>query len=113
MSQITRITLVRHGETEWNISGRWQGHLDAPLTVHGQAQAKALGERFKEKTFDACYTSDLGRAVRTSDLVGGPSSLHLQLMEKLKPKLWGNASKEEPSMPVTRVTWVEPSTLQN
>jgi hypothetical protein len=34
-------------------------------------------------------------------------------MEKLKPKLWENASKEEPSMPVIRVTWVEPSTLPN
>jgi len=86
MSQITRITLVRHGETEWNLSGRWQGHLDAPLTAHGEAQAKALGERFKGGTFDACYTSDLGRAVHTSELIGGPSSLHFETNERLRER---------------------------
>ena len=46
-------TLVSHGETEWNLSGRWQGHADAPLTDRGEVQAKALGERFREETFDA------------------------------------------------------------
>ena len=86
MSHITRITLVRHGETEWNVSGRWQGHLDAPLTPHGEAQAKALGERLKGGTFDACYTSDLGRAVHTSRLIGAPSALHFETDERLRER---------------------------
>ena len=86
MTQITRISLVRHGETEWNVSGRWQGHADAPLTNHGQAQARALGERFADETFDACYTSDLGRAIHTSRLIGAPSALHFETDERLRER---------------------------
>ena len=82
MSEIIRITLVRHGETEWNVSGRWQGHADAPLTAHGEAQAKALGERLADEKFDSCYTSDLGRAVRTSRLIGASSALHFETDER-------------------------------
>lgn len=86
MSEVTRITLVRHGETEWNVSGRWQGHADAPLTAHGEAQAKALGERFRKAKFDSCYTSDLGRAVHTSRLIGAPSALHFETDERLRER---------------------------
>jgi probable phosphoglycerate mutase len=86
MSQVTRITLVRHGETEWNVSGRWQGHADAPLTIHGQTQARALGERFRDATFDACYTSDLGRAVHTSKLIADPSAMDFEIDERLRER---------------------------
>lgn len=86
MSEFTRITLVRHGETEWNVSGRWQGHADAPLTAHGEAQAKALGERFRKAKFDSCYTSDLGRAVHTSRLIGAPSALYFETDERLRER---------------------------
>ena len=41
----TQIIIVRHGQTEWNIKGIRQGHLDSPLTARGMAQAKALGQR--------------------------------------------------------------------
>ncbi|MBT7741738.1 MAG: histidine phosphatase family protein, partial [Opitutae bacterium] len=86
MSHITRITLVRHGETEWNVSGRWQGHADAPLTPHGEAQAKALGERLTNAKFHTCYTSDLGRTVHTSRLIGAPSALHFETDERLRER---------------------------
>ena len=86
MSQVTRITLVRHGETEWNVSGRWQGHADAPLTIHGQTQARDLGERFRGITFDACYTSDLGRAVHTSKLIADPSAMDFEIDERLRER---------------------------
>ena len=86
MDSKTTICVVRHGETEWNLSGRWQGHADAPLTARGEAQARALGERFKEQSFDACYSSDLGRAVRTSELILGPSVQSFETDERLRER---------------------------
>jgi hypothetical protein len=41
------ILLIRHGETEWNSLGKWQGQLDSPLTTQGISQAAALGHRLK------------------------------------------------------------------
>jgi len=65
----TQLLVVRHGETTWNIQGRLQGHLDSDLTETGIAQAHALGERLREESFSALYSSDLGRAYRTAEIV--------------------------------------------
>lgn len=62
----TRIIIVRHGQTEWNVRGIRQGHLDSPLTERGLAQAKALAERLKRERFSYLYSSDLGRSVQTA-----------------------------------------------
>ncbi len=86
MASKTTIYLVRHGETEWNLSGRWQGHADSPLTERGETQARALGERFKLQRFDGCFVSDLGRAVRTADLVLGPSRINYETDERLRER---------------------------
>jgi 2,3-bisphosphoglycerate-dependent phosphoglycerate mutase len=62
----TVLTLVRHGETEWNAAGRIQGHLDIPLNDTGLAQATAIGERLGGEAFDAILSSDLERALQTA-----------------------------------------------
>jgi probable phosphoglycerate mutase len=62
----THLIIVRHGETEWNIAGIRQGHLDSKLTEKGVAQAKALGQRLGRERFSALYSSDLGRAIQTA-----------------------------------------------
>lgn len=62
----TVLTLVRHGETEWNAAGRIQGHLDIPLSATGQAQAAAIGRRLGGEIFDAVLSSDLERALQTA-----------------------------------------------
>lgn len=66
------ILLVRHGQTEWNLAGRYQGWGDSPLTPLGIAQAKAIGCRLRElheiHTFDI-VASPLGRARRTAELI--------------------------------------------
>jgi probable phosphoglycerate mutase len=62
----TQLIIVRHGETEWNIAGIRQGHLDSKLTEKGVAQAKALGQRLGRERFSALYSSDLGRAIQTA-----------------------------------------------
>lgn len=60
----TRVVLVRHGETEANISGRWQGHQDSALTEDGERQAKLLGAA--PPSMDVVYSSPTGRAQRTA-----------------------------------------------
>jgi 2,3-bisphosphoglycerate-dependent phosphoglycerate mutase len=62
----TQLIIVRHGQTEWNIKGIRQGHLDSALTSKGMAQAKALAQRLGRESFSALYSSDLGRAVQTA-----------------------------------------------
>ena len=86
MYKNTSITLIRHGETEWNLSGRWQGHADSPLSARGVEQAKALGERLIKEKFDFFYSSDLQRALHTSELVGGPSGMIAEPFSKLRER---------------------------
>src|SRR5690349_7599240 len=60
---------VRHGETEWNVEGREIGQLDSALTLRGVQQAEALAQRLSELRIDALYSSDLGRAMRTAEII--------------------------------------------
>lgn len=64
-----RLILVRHGESEWNRIGRYQGQQDAPLSELGLRQAEALAERLKRERLAAIYTSPLQRARRTAEAI--------------------------------------------
>jgi probable phosphoglycerate mutase len=66
----TQIIVLRHGETAWNVEGRYQGHLDSPLTAAGLAQGEAMAQRLAHIPFSALYSSDLGRARQTAELIG-------------------------------------------
>ena len=59
---MTTILLARHGETDWNLERRVQGHSDRPLNESGRAQALALADRLSTESLDAVYSSDLARA---------------------------------------------------
>lgn len=61
-----RILLARHGETAFNVEGRWQGQSDSPLTERGQAQATELAHALTDEQVAAVYSSDLGRAADTA-----------------------------------------------
>src|ERR1700733_3538373 len=64
------VYLVRHGETEWSLSGQHTGRTDLPLTEEGERKARGLRERLKGVTFDRVFTSPLQRAARTCELAG-------------------------------------------
>lgn len=61
-----RLIIVRHGESEWNKIGRYQGQEDAPLSDLGRQQADALAQRLKREKLDAIFASPLQRAANTA-----------------------------------------------
>ncbi len=67
---ITTVLLIRHGQTDWNKIGRWQGHTDIPLNDSGHQQARLLAHRLATWPISVIYTSDLKRAVQTADPLG-------------------------------------------
>lgn len=69
-SPYPEITLVRHGETEWSASGKHTGRSDIPLTLRGEDAARRLGERLRDKSFVAIWSSPSSRARRTAELAG-------------------------------------------
>ncbi len=68
-----RLILVRHGETDWNVEGRWQGQKDVPLNDLGRQQAELAGQ-FLRSEFDIqkLWSSDLQRCVATAEAIGLP-----------------------------------------
>jgi broad specificity phosphatase PhoE len=66
-----RVLILRHGESEWNVERRWQGWLDAPLTAEGEHQAALRARALAHNGVRprAVYSSDLGRARRTAEIV--------------------------------------------
>jgi probable phosphoglycerate mutase len=66
---VTRVIVIRHGETEWNVAARIQGHGDSPLTAAGMEQAEALARRLALEKFDVLIASDLGRAMQTAQRI--------------------------------------------
>ena len=69
---VHRVLVLRHGASTWNAEGRWQGWLDAPLTAEGEMQAAARARELAHNGVNprVIYTSDLGRARRTAEIIG-------------------------------------------
>ena len=86
---MTKIVLVRHGETIWNLETRIQGHLDSPLTETGKAQVEALAEHFKSQSFTALYSSDLGRASETALRISEKNGLSVSVTNCLRERNLG------------------------
>ncbi|WP_342118766.1 histidine phosphatase family protein [Pseudoduganella sp. OTU4001] len=81
---MTKILLIRHGETTWNAVRRLQGHTDIPLSPTGERQAEALARALADEPLDAIISSDLGRALQTAQAV---AVLHPQLPLHTDPGL--------------------------
>ena len=92
-----RVLLVRHGQSEWNAVGRWQGQADPPLSDVGRAQARAAAHSLG--ALDAVYASDLQRATETALIVAeqlgiGPVLLDPDLRERDAGE-WSGLTREE------------------
>ena len=85
----TQLIIVRHGQTQWNLKLIRQGHLDSPLTEMGLAQAKALGDRLARETFSALYSSDLGRAVQTAQMIAAATGHEIVTDPRLRERHLG------------------------
>lgn len=86
---ITRIVLIRHGETPWNKEGRFQGQSDIGLLPEGIKQAEKLARKFPLNHVDAIYCSDLKRAESTAEPIAERFKLHLQPVAKLREMCFG------------------------
>ena len=60
------VYLVRHGETEWNLTGRLQGQLDSPLSEKGMMEVQRTSKRIESLPVDGVFSSPLGRAISTA-----------------------------------------------
>jgi len=63
---MTTLILVRHGETDWNVEGRWQGQIDVPMNINGHHQAQLMADSLIHASISAIYSSDLRRASETA-----------------------------------------------
>jgi probable phosphoglycerate mutase len=86
---VTRICLVRHGETAWNAEGRVQGQLDVPLNTLGVAQARAVAGALADQSFQAIYSSDLTRVRQTAAPSVAHHGLPLALDARLRERHYG------------------------
>ncbi|MGW5666292.1 histidine phosphatase family protein [Streptomyces sp. NPDC003758] len=64
------LIVIRHGQTEWSLSGQHAGRTDVALTAAGEAAASALAPRLAHRRLVAVFTSPLSRAMRTAELAG-------------------------------------------
>jgi len=64
-----RLLIARHGQSTWNLEGRYQGHQDPPLSDLGRRQAHLLRVRLSREPLTAVYASDLERAWRTAEII--------------------------------------------
>jgi probable phosphoglycerate mutase len=81
---VTRLVLVRHGQTAWNLEGRAQGHTDVPLDETGHAQAAALAPQIAAMAPTALWSSDLLRARQTAAVLAGATGLEVRHDARLR-----------------------------
>jgi len=83
---MTTFVFVRHGQSEWNKSNRWQGQADVALSDQGRVQARLLAERLVREgaRFDHIYASDLGRALETAQIVAGALGMPVHPLIELR-----------------------------
>jgi broad specificity phosphatase PhoE len=77
------LILVRHGQTDWNVNGRYMGWMDEALNEEGLRQAERVAQRLAQWPMYAVYSSPLKRAVGTAEIVARPHSLPVERMEDL------------------------------
>ena len=86
---MTKIILVRHGQTKWNLMGRYQGQSDIELSEMGISQAATLASHFPAADISAVYSSDLQRAYKTASYIAGRFGLPVVAEKGLREMAFG------------------------
>lgn len=86
----TTIYLIRHGTTDWNVAGKYQGSSDIPLNEKGLREAKKVGKQLATIPFSAIYSSPLIRAHETAREIAKYHDLPIRLMVELKERSFGS-----------------------
>ena len=84
-----RLYLVRHGQTDWNVQKRAQGHTDRPLDSIGQEQARLVGKAFLDLPVQRILTSDLLRASQTAEEISRRTKVPLEVNTSLRERGFG------------------------
>ncbi|TNY18854.1 histidine phosphatase superfamily [Rhodotorula diobovata] len=112
MTGKTVVTIVRHGETDYNKAGIVQGHLDVPLNAQGVAQARVTGRWFAAQgvRFDEAFSSDLGRARKTAETIleAQRDAAPLVLDERIRERHLGTMQGKRRGDPGSDPSTVEP-----
>jgi broad specificity phosphatase PhoE len=86
---VTTLLLVRHGETDWNRDGRWQGGSDTSLNDLGRGQAQALAQEL-DGDIGLVYSSDLSRARETAEIIAASLGLEIRFDPRLRERGFGS-----------------------
>ena len=81
---MTHLCLIRHGQTDWNVQGRYTGQSDIPLNGTGKAQAQSLISQLINQQIDAIFSSDLLRASETARIISDYLQIPVQLDTRLR-----------------------------
>ena len=95
---MTEIILCRHGETEWNRQGRYQGKSDVALNERGREQARQLAEALREEPIAAVYSSTLARAYDTAEEIANVHGLKVTRdlrLDEIDQGLWEGLRRDE------------------
>jgi broad specificity phosphatase PhoE len=87
--EAVELLLVRHGQTDWNLEGRYQGGVDVPLNAAGREQAEALATELSTRRIDVVYSSPLGRALDTAKAIAGRHGLEVRVDPRLQEIMLG------------------------
>ena len=90
---MSKLVIVRHGQSQWNLENRFTGWVDVDLSEKGIEEAEKAAELLKGYKFDLAYTSDLLRAQRTLDIILkgiGQESIPLEKDQALNERMYGD-----------------------
>ncbi len=103
---MTRLYLVRHGETFDNAAQILQGQVPGELNPTGISQAETVREKMKDETIDSFVSSDLRRSIQTCEIIAEPHHKNVETTELLRERDWGSMTgKFIPSLPKDPKDW--------
>jgi broad specificity phosphatase PhoE len=98
MVVVLKVFLVRHGRTDWNDLGLWQGNCDVPLNQAGFEEARRTAQRLSKQNVQILYSSPLSRAYQTASVIGEILKAPVVVDERLREceiSLWNGLTMEE------------------